>query len=488
MTLDQETLQDRLRDALRQRAEATPVGGRDAPAPSPVASPRRIGPLVPASLASAAAAAVVAWLFVLAGGEDGQRVATRVPPATSGPVVPLPEAPPDGKPPRLVIALPGVSVTRVSESPVVPVATPHRTYLQLYQVPGQAAPLLFVETAPPDMDLTSAASGSETERRDVNGRAAYLARIPVRIVSLRIPEAGGGGLVVSAFGLDDDEIVAAAEALVPRAAGAVGVDVSRPLPRGLALTGEGSGLAPAGVHAEIEVEVPDSATVRLNLQPAGSGNFERLVQDRVNAAPVVESVSVLGQIGLLVTGVGETVVLWQPARGWMAELRTPVDGARARDVVSAMRQVDEQAWIAALPAGTVSPDEQASAAQRLQADIPLPPGTTWAGLAVGSLDPDPYQFNVAVAKYALCAWVTEYRRATSGGDAERARRALDAITGAPRWTGLQEVDAQGGYPEVVATIALFLAEGRPLAPEGPPDMEALGRQGQLVNPEMAFGC
>ena len=488
MTLDQGALEDRLRDALRQRAEATPVAGREAPVPSPVAAVLRRGRFLPAALAAAAAAVVAAWLIVATDGEDGHRVATRVPPATTALVVPLPEAPPDGKPPRLVVGLSGASLTRVSESRVDPVATPHRTYLQLFKVPGEAAPLLFVETAPPDMDLTSAASGEQAERRAVNGRAAYLSRNPVRVVSLNIPEPSGGGLVVSAFGLDDDEIVAAAEALVPRLAGAVGVDASRPLPRGLVLSGEGGGLPPAGVHAETEVNLPTGATVRLNLQPAGSGNFERLVQDRVNSAPAVESVSVLGQPGFLVTGAGGTVVMWQPAQGWMAELRTAVDGERARDVVSAVRQVDEEVWVAALPAHTLSPGEQASAAQRLQADIPLPPHTSWAGLAIGSLDPDPNQFKIAVAKYALCAWVKEYRRATSGGDAEEARRALDAISGAPRWTSLREVDAQSGYPEAVAGIASFLAEGRPLAPERPPDMEALGRQGQFVNPEMAFGC
>lgn len=479
MTSDHDTLEERLRDALRQRAETTPIHephspGRTHGAGAGGRNGRRR--LATAVLAPLAVAAAVVAVMALADSDGSDRVTTTPPAGDGASTAPDAQAVPgprDTSPPRLLVDLLGATVTRVSESTVPPVPSPSGTHLQVYRVEGEATPLLFVEVVPASASFGFGEMNPSAERRTVNGRLAYLNRDGERVMSLGIPAEGGGGVYLVPFGLDADEVVAAAEALAPRAGGAVGLDAARPLPRGLTLVSEGAGTQPGGVHVETEVRLGDGRAAQLRVQPAGPVSFENLVRDRVASARTVEAISVIDRPGYLVVYAAptdDTTVMWQPADGWTAELRAPVDAEAMRALAAAVRGVDDAAWAAAIPADAVSADEQAGEATRLQADIPLPAGATWAGLDVGKLDPDRYQFNVTVAKHALCAWVVEHRRAMSARDGDAVRRALDAITGAPRWIALMEVDARGDYPEVVADQAQRLAQGQPF------DLEA------------AFGC
>lgn len=494
MTLDKATLEDRLRDAMRQRAEATPLREGDLPDPRPAAGGRHGKSRPAAVMAALAVAAAVTAFVVFAGTGESDRVATTPPAGDSGGAAPDTQAGPgsgEARPPRLLVDLPGATLTRVSESTVGPAPSPGGNHLQVYRVEGEARPLLFVEVVPASANFGFGEMNPSAERRTVNGRLAYLSRDGDRVMSLGIPSDGGGGVYLIPFGLEADEVVAAAEALSPRANAAVGLDAVRPLPRGLALVAEGDAASPGGVHVETEVRLPAGGAAQLRIQPAGPVSFESLVRDRVASGRTVEAISILDRPGFLVVydaPTDDTTVMWQPADGWTAELRAPLNAKDMRALAAAVRQVDDAAWAAALPAAAVTAGEKASEAARLQADIPLPPGATWSDLDVKNLDPDPYQFNVAVAKHGLCEWVKELRRATSAGDDDASRRAVDAIAGAPRWTSLQEADAAGAYPEVVADIAQAMAEGRPLSPEGTPDMAQPQSPGNSVNPEAAFGC
>lgn len=454
-TPDLDSVEDRLRDALRQRADATPIGVRERR--QTVRRPRRRPSRTRLSVVVlAGVAAAVAGFVVVRDPGDDQRVST-------GPAA---ETAPSDMPPRLVVDLPGASVARVAETTIAPIAHPGNTYLQAYRVPGQVTPVLFVRVVPPPPSTPSAPSDirfgfsfGETspgsERVTVNGRPAYLNRYGGRITSLGIPDQGGGGLSLTPHGLEADEVLAAAEALTPRPDGAVGVDAVRPLPRGLTLVAEGGGPQPSGVFVEALITLAGGARAQLNVEPSNAAHFEDRVQDRLASARSVEAVSVLDRPGYLVVydaPGNDSTMLWQPAEGWRAELRAPVDAAGMRAIAAAVRLLDEADWRAVVPR-PVPPEDQPGEARRLQADIPLPPGVTWDGLPVGRLEPERYLFNTAVVRHALCAWSREHERARAEGDGDAAARAIQAIAGAPEWTSVKELATAGGYPNMAETVA-----------------------------------
>lgn len=434
-------LEERLRDALRQRVDA-PVPERP-PAPASHGHGRRW-------VVAGAVAAAVALVVLLAGGDGGPKRVVTTPATTPAPSTTAPV------PPRIV--LDGAEITGVTdESARRPPPTGPTGWLQLYRSPGWTpAQLLFAEVVPAEGPFDDA-NDTGAERRTVRGATAYLAQRTPAVTTLAVPSPGGGGVRFTGYGLGPADVVAAAETLSPPADGSPGLVAAGPIPAGLILFKEGPASPAGGDGVVVRFRLADGPTVELTLAPAGPTTLEHRLLDSMGTTTGVDAVPVLGGRAGFLVAAGPPTLLW-PADGWVGELRGDVSVDRLRGLAGTLRQVDEAAWTAALPPEAVTGPEQPDEARRLEQGIPLPPGATWDGLAVGRLNPDPYGFRVDVTSYALCRWTTAWRDARSAGDTGAAGQAVDALTGAARWPAMQELSASS-FDEVVASVATKLASG-----------------------------
>jgi hypothetical protein len=245
--LDQTTL--RLRAALDELVEGVPVTtpGR-APGPSPVSAvsavsdpPRRRGR---PSVVSMSIAGVAAVLVIAAAVYVGPRstAPTHVVKKSAGHVraADMPPAPPGWV--NLPLLLPAADVTidgmDVSTGPVpVPSAVSSGTYAQAYEGPGDTNPArLLITTVLAQPGATSGyANGSQSVT--VGGATAYLTAGGDHQIVWQTSD----DVVVSLESADMTaaDVVAAAQLVEPRPAAQLGVELSGPLPDGLAPVGEG---------------------------------------------------------------------------------------------------------------------------------------------------------------------------------------------------------------------------------------------------------
>ncbi|WP_341720062.1 hypothetical protein QQG74_10295 [Micromonospora sp. FIMYZ51] len=151
----------------------------------------------------------------------------------------------------------------------------------------------------------------------------------------------------------------------------------------------------------------------------------------------------------------------RPREGSFVEFRT--GGAWTRSefdrVLADVVRVDTRTWLAALPAGIVTPERVNEQAAKILADVPLPPGfdaTTLLGLGVN----DAYQFGARVTSRVGCAWIAEWLRAKEAGDDAARQRAADAMRSSHNWKVLHEMNEEGDWPEVFWEVADEVAAGK----------------------------
>jgi hypothetical protein len=193
--------------------------------------------------------------------------------------------------------------------------------------------------------------------------------------------------------------------------------------------------------------------------------YESYLADRA-AEPGLQHLEVLGNRAQMISySATDHAVLLAPQGKVFLELRGTVGDETAfkRFLDDSIEQVDVPTWLAAMPATVVTPDTQASAARKVLADIPLPPGMTAADLDRG-VALDSYQFGARVTGMVTCGWVAEWQRARRSGDGMAADRAVAALASSHHWTVLQDMNAEGDYPEEVWGIADEVAAGH--LPEG----------------------
>lgn len=163
-----------------------------------------------------------------------------------------------------------------------------------------------------------------------------------------------------------------------------------------------------------------------------------------------EPVEVDGWAGSRFTySAGDFAIMLKPRDGAFSEMRTSGTWTRATfdETVAAIKQVDARTWLAALPPEVVTPDQARAEVARVLADVPLPPGLDAAEVKVRGAN-DPYQFGVAVTGQVGCAWIAEWERARKAGDDAAAGRAVDAMQSSRRWKVLNDMNADGDFPEV----------------------------------------
>lgn len=98
------------------------------------------------------------------------------------------------------------------------------------------------------------------------------------------------------------------------------------------------------------------------------------------------------------------------------------------------------------------------AADKVLADVPLPPGFDRAALD-GLGTNDPYQFGAEVTSLVGCGWIDEYLRAERAGDTAAVNRAADALRSSHNWKVLRQMVDAGDWAEVFWEISDKVAAG-----------------------------
>ncbi|SHN14977.1 hypothetical protein [Cryptosporangium aurantiacum] len=161
-------------------------------------------------------------------------------------------------------------------------------------------------------------------------------------------------------------------------------------------------------------------------------------------------------------------VMFRPRGASFVDMR--VDGmtrAEVTRVLSLVKSVDVETWLAALPPEMVTPDKIDERATEVLAGVPLPPGFDRAELQnVGTNQP--YHFGAAVARMVGCGWIAEWKRAKEAGDHAAVTRAADALRGSHDWKFLLDMADEGDYPALFWMVTDQVVAGKlpPGAEEG----------------------
>lgn len=173
-------------------------------------------------------------------------------------------------------------------------------------------------------------------------------------------------------------------------------------------------------------------TLSLNWYPARL--YRQMLRDRSHVSPPQRS-RLLGRTATTVDyGRGEYATMLAPIGPVFVEVRGRLGGRAAYEtVVHSLRPVDIETWLAAMPAGVVTPAGRAAVVARMLRGIPYPPGFDPSGLESKTAVLDHYALGVKVADAVACGWVESWLAARRAGDAAAAQAAVEAMASSHHW-------------------------------------------------------
>lgn len=122
-----------------------------------------------------------------------------------------------------------------------------------------------------------------------------------------------------------------------------------------------------------------------------------------------------------------------------------------------LQQVDVNSWLTAMPASAVTPQDHGDAVAKMLDGLPVPSGLNVDRLRTSTVTRDRYQLGSQVAGAVACGWIAQWVDAKRTGDTAAARQAVGALATSRRWPILNEMNADGDYPEAVWQFADALA-------------------------------
>lgn len=136
------------------------------------------------------------------------------------------------------------------------------------------------------------------------------------------------------------------------------------------------------------------------------------------------------------------------------------------EVLGALREVDVDDWLSAMPANVVRPDDTESVVREILADIPIPAGFDRAGIVPEAGVTAHSELGARVAGAVVCAWIDQWITATETGDVNAVEEAATALAGSHDWDVLRKMAAGGGdFPAVIWAYADAVNNGTTL-PDG----------------------
>jgi hypothetical protein len=201
--------------------------------------------------------------------------------------------------------------------------------------------------------------------------------------------------------------------------------------------------------------------ITLNWYPADQ--YDNYINDRQNGAESTSHTTIAGHDALVFDeGSRRTVSAW-----WLEG--DNVFGMRGDNialdeylaVVATVREVDQETWLAALPAGTVTPEDRAAAVEATLAELPVPDGLDVDALIATGTANDAHSVELEVTNAVICGWVQQWVDGTASGDSAAVDEATGAMTSSREWPPLIET-ASGTMREFVWDVADAMAAGLPL--------------------------
>ncbi|MDO8392030.1 MAG: hypothetical protein Q7V57_16255 [Actinomycetota bacterium] len=176
------------------------------------------------------------------------------------------------------------------------------------------------------------------------------------------------------------------------------------------------------------------------------------VNDRASGNDDLGTVTVLGRQGRMFRYVGtqDYTALVEPAGASLLEVRGVfASEADYRAMLGALKSVDVDTWLAALPASVVKPSDRTAAVDEILVGVPLPVGFDTAGLFESASVSDRYQLVATVTGTVVCAWFDQYFTAIEQGDDAAAKAASDALISSHQWPALLSIVDEGDFAEAI---------------------------------------
>lgn len=203
-----------------------------------------------------------------------------------------------------------------------------------------------------------------------------------------------------------------------------------------------------------------------------SGPIGLLKRDRAHDAPLVVQRTVLGERAQVSRYADSThfTAIWPDGERALEFRATTTDLAQFEKLLAALRRVDVDTWLSAMPASVVKAASRGAVVREMLAGIPLPPGFDAAALERGPSVSDRYQVAANVTGRVACAWFDRWAAARRRGDAATERAAVEAMQTVRGWKVLAEIEREGGWSRVLWAYADAMRgdgtwHGRPLASE-----------------------
>ncbi|HYP22270.1 MAG TPA: hypothetical protein VEV43_01745, partial [Actinomycetota bacterium] len=193
--------------------------------------------------------------------------------------------------------------------------------------------------------------------------------------------------------------------------------------------------------------------VNLTWRPAET--HEDYVDDRAADAAETWDVEIARRHGKLFRYEGTTdfTALWIDG-DLSLELRGVFENVHAyRAIARTLDRVDEETWLAALPADTVTPDERAAVVDEMLSDVHVHPDVDVDALKESATINDRYQLGARVTAAVACEWIEQWLE----GNSPEKVKAAGAMAGSREWAILREMRPQGAWTEVIWEYADAMA-------------------------------
>lgn len=139
-------------------------------------------------------------------------------------------------------------------------------------------------------------------------------------------------------------------------------------------------------------------------------------------------------------GSPEFIVVW-PDGEYGVELRGDFhDVDELRRIMATVEEVDVDTWLSALPVSMVRPNDTQQAVADMLTDVPLPPGFDAGSIPAEAELVMEEDLRGHVVGAVRCAWVERWADATAAGDDVAVREAIEAMTGAPHWDVVEQME------------------------------------------------
>ncbi|MEV6286871.1 hypothetical protein [Kribbella sp. NPDC051770] len=162
-------------------------------------------------------------------------------------------------------------------------------------------------------------------------------------------------------------------------------------------------------------------------------------------------VELLGQTGkLYLSGEPSDFTIVLPPKGrYFLTIRADLGSEAAyRSLVAKLKTVDTDAWLDAMPDTIVKQSDAPRVVDEMLTGVPVPGGFDRERL-LKVLVLARYHFGVMVTGEVACGWIGQWIAAKQSGDTVKLKEATAALAGSRSWKVLQDMQADGGWSDVL---------------------------------------